>query len=659
MLLNVHGINKSFDGKDILRDASFHVENNEKVAIVGINGAGKTTLLKIIVGELSPDDGDVTFSKDKTWGYLAQNQNIDSDNTIYEELKEVKRYVIDLEENIRRAEDDMKHLQGDELERLLNRYTQMNDEFQRLQGYAWQSEVTGVAKGLGFTEGELSKKISTLSGGQKTRVALSKLLLQSPDLIILDEPTNHLDLGAIRWLENYLLNYKGAVVIVSHDRYFLDKIADKVVEVENCKVSTFMGNYSAYAVKKEQKRAAQWNAYIKQQAEIKHQEEVIAKLKSFNREKSIKRAESREKMLDKIEVLDKPVDVNDSMKITLKPNCESANDVLTVEGLSKSFGNEKLFEGLDFEIKKGEHVAIIGDNGTGKTTLLKIINQAERMDAGKITLGVKVNIGYYDQEHHVLHDDKTLFQEISDAYPTLNNTEIRNTLAAFLFTGEDVFKRIGDLSGGEKGRVSLAKLMLSEANFLILDEPTNHLDITSKEILESAISGYEGTVLYVSHDRYFINKTATRILDLTHNQLVNYIGNYDYYLEHVDDKMARLFGEGTQMSSAAGNVSSLSARIDAAKAAPTNASEKESSGADDWKAQKEAQAKRRKQEAALKKCEDEIAKLEVRDAEITEALSDSSIGTDLTKLRKLSDEQTEIQDRLAILYDEWETLSEE
>lgn len=659
MLLNVHGINKSFDGKDILRDASFHVENNEKVAIVGINGAGKTTLLKIIVGELSPDDGDVTFAKDKTWGYLAQNQNIDSENTIYEELKEVKRYVIDLEENIRRAESDMKHLEGQELESLLNRYTQMNDEFQRLQGYAWQSEVTGVAKGLGFTEDELSKKISTLSGGQKTRVALSKLLLLSPDLIILDEPTNHLDLGAIRWLENYLLNYKGAVVIVSHDRYFLDKIADKVVEVENCKVSTFMGNYSAYAVKKEQKRAVEWNAYIKQQAEIKHQEEVIAKLKSFNREKSIKRAESREKMLDKIEVLDKPVDVNDSMKITLKPNCESANDVLTVEGLSKSFGSERLFEGLDFEIKKGEHVAIIGDNGTGKTTLLKIINQAEKMDAGKITLGVKVNIGYYDQEHHVLHDDKTLFQEISDAYPTLNNTEIRNTLAAFLFTGEDVFKRIGDLSGGEKGRVSLAKLMLSEANFLILDEPTNHLDITSKEILESAISGYEGTVLYVSHDRYFINKTATRILDLTHNQLVNYIGNYDYYLEHVDERMARLFGEGTQMSSAAGNVSTLSAKSDAAKSIATSGSEKESSGAEDWKAQKEAQAKRRKQEAALKKCEDEIAKLETRDAEITEALSDPAIGTDLTKLRKLSDEQTEIQDRLAVLYDEWETLSEE
>ncbi len=666
MILSVHGINKSYDGKDILRDASFHMENNEKVAIVGINGAGKTTLLRLIVGEERADDGEITFSKDVTWGYLAQNQNIDSENTIYEELKEVKRYVIDLEENIRKAEDDMKHLQGQELEELLNRYTRMNEEFQYLSGYAWKSEVVGVAKGLGFTEEELEKKISTLSGGQKTRVALSKLLLQSPDLIILDEPTNHLDMGAIRWLENYLLNYKGAVLIVSHDRYFLDKIADKVVEVENCKVSSYVGNYSAYAVKKEQRRAIEWNAYIKQQAEIKHQEEVIAKLKSFNREKSIKRAESREKMLDKIEVLDKPVDINDSMRITLKPNCESAGDVLTVEGLSKSFGREKLFSDLNFEIKKGEHVAIIGDNGTGKTTLLKIINQAESMDEGRITLGVKVNIGYYDQEHHVLHDDKTLFDEISDAYPTLNNTEIRNTLAAFLFTGDDVFKRIGDLSGGEKGRVSLAKLMLSEANFLILDEPTNHLDITSKEILETAISGYEGTVLYVSHDRYFINRTATRILDLTGGQLVNYIGNYDYYLEHVEDRMERLFGAGASGSSA-------SIGVDAGKASGSysasgtdtlpsgqgveTAAQKTGSGSEDWKAQKEAQAKKRKQEAALKKCEDDIAKLEQRDQEITEALSDPSVGTDLAKLRKLTDEQTEVQDRLSSLYDEWEMLS--
>ena len=657
MILSVHGLYKSFDGKDILRDASFHVENNEKVAIVGINGAGKTTLLKLILGELSPDDGDVTFAKDVTVGYLAQNQNIDTENTIYEEFKEVKREVWELEDSIRNAEEQMKHLKGDELNALLERYTKMNEEFQRKSGYAWKSEVTGVARGLGFLEEEFDKKISTLSGGQKTRVALGKLLLQNPDLIILDEPTNHLDMNSIRWLENYLLNYKGAVIIVSHDRYFLDKIADKVIEVENCRVSSFTGNYSDYAIKKEQKRAIEWNAYIKQQAEIKHQEEVIAKLKSFNREKSIKRAESREKMLDKIEVLDKPMDVNDSMKITLKPNCESGGDVLTVEGLSKSFGNEKLFEGLDFEIKKGEHVAIIGDNGTGKTTLLKMINQAEPIDAGKITYGVKVHVGYYDQEHHVLHDEKTLFEEISDAYPTLNNTQIRNTLAAFLFTGDDVFKRIGDLSGGEKGRVSLAKLMLSDANFLILDEPTNHLDITSKEILESAISGYEGTVLYVSHDRYFINKTATRILDLTRGKLVGYIGNYDYYLEHVDERMERLFGE--KNLSAAGFADSAYKYEDSAVAKEGESTDesKLSSGADDWKAQKEAQAKKRKQEAALKKCEEEIEKLEARDAEITELLSDPSIGTDLGKLRKLSDEHSDLQQNLQRLYDEWEELS--
>ena len=666
MILSVHNINKSFDGKDILRDASFHMEKDEKAAIVGINGAGKTTLIKIIIGELAADDGAVTFSKDITWGYLAQNQNIDSENSIYEELVEVKRDVIELENNIRLAEENMKHVQGQELETLMDRYTRMQDEFQRMSGYAWKSEVTGVAKGLGFLDEELDKKISTLSGGQKTRVALGKLLLQRPDLIILDEPTNHLDMNSIRWLENYLLNYKGAVLIVSHDRYFLDKIAGKIIEVENTKVTSFTGNYSTYAVKKEQRRAIEWNAYIKQQAEIKHQEEVIAKLKSFNREKSIKRAESREKMLDKIEVLDKPITIDDRMKISLTPSCESGNDVLTATGLAKSFGNERLFSGLDFEIKKGEHVAIIGDNGTGKTTLLKIINGVESLDAGEIELGVKVHIGYYDQEHHVLHDEKTLFEEISDAYPTLNNTEIRNTLAAFLFTGDDVFKRIGDLSGGEKGRVSLAKLMLSDANFLILDEPTNHLDITSKEILETAISGYTGTVLYVSHDRYFINRTATRIMDLTHGQFVNYIGNYDYYLEHVDDQMQRLFGT----SGSVGNATLADGSYKYAQSAASEASEESStttpnnaasapSGAQDWKAQKAIQAQKRKLETSLSKCEEEISKLETRDSEINDQLADPSIGTDLAKLRKLTDEQTEVQDKLAALYDEWEKISSE
>ncbi len=665
MILSVHNVSKSFDGKDILRNASFHMENNEKAAIVGINGAGKTTLLKIIIGQLTPDEGEVTFSKETTWGYLAQNQNITSENTIYDELVEVKRDIIELEQNLRQAEEDMKHTGGEDLERLMDRYTRMNEEYQRRSGYAWKSEVVGVAKGLGFLEEEFDKKISTLSGGQKTRVALGKLLLQKPDLIILDEPTNHLDMNSIRWLETYLLNYKGAVLIVSHDRYFLDKIAGKIIEVENTKVSSFTGNYSTYAVKKEQVRAIEWNAYIKQQQEIKHQEEVIAKLKSFNREKSIKRAESREKMLDKIEVLDKPITIDDRMKISLKPSCESGNDVLEATGVSKAFGNEKLFSNLDFNIKKGEHVAIIGDNGTGKTTLLKIINGVESMDSGSIELGVKVHIGYYDQEHHVLHDEKTLFEEISDAYPTLNNTEIRNTLAAFLFTQDDVFKRIGDLSGGEKGRVSLAKLMLSDANFLILDEPTNHLDITSKEILETAIAGYEGTVLYVSHDRYFINRTATRILDLTHGQFVNYIGNYDYYLEHCDEQMKRLFGEtaDTSGSSLANGsykyTADLGSSDEATGAAPADApsAPKTGSGSDDWKAQKEYQAKKRKLETALKKCEDEIAKLEQRDSEINEALNDPSVGTDLAKLRKLTDEQALLQDKLAALYDEWEDVS--
>ena len=673
MILNVHNLCKSFDGKDILSGASFHIENNEKAAIVGINGAGKTTLLKLIIGELSADDGEVTFSKDTTWGYLAQNQNIDTDNTIIEELTLVKKDIIELEKKIRQAEEDMKHTDESELSDLMERYTRMNEEFQRASGYAWQSEVSGVARGLGFLDEEFDKKINTLSGGQKTRVALVKLLLQKPDLIILDEPTNHLDMNSIRWLENYLLNYKGAVLIVSHDRYFLDKIAGKIIEVENTKVTSFIGNYSTYSIKKEQLRKIQWNAYIKQQAEIKHQEEVITKLKSFNREKSIKRAESREKMLDKIEVLDKPVDIDDRMKITLKPSFESGNDVLTATNVAKSFGSEKLFSGLNFEIKKGEHVAIIGDNGTGKTTLLKIINGIETLDEGEIELGVKVRIGYYDQEHHVLHDEKTLFEEISDAYPTLNNTEIRNTLAAFLFTGEDVFKRIKDLSGGERGRVSLAKLMLSDANFLILDEPTNHLDITSKEILETAISGYEGTVLYVSHDRYFINRTATRILDLTHGQMVNYIGNYDYYIEHVDEQMQRLFGTGSSNGNATladgsykyqnSSEGQNDSANDITKTGTVNVRDTSASdngnGSADWKAQKEAQAKKRKLETALKKCETEIEKLEQRDAEINEALSDPSVGTDLAKLRKLTDEQTEISEKLTELYDEWEKISSE
>lgn len=627
----------------VLKNVSFHIEDHEKAAIVGINGAGKTTLLRIIVGEMTPDDGQVVLAKDKTLGYLAQNSTVDTSHTIYEELLSVKADLLRLEEKIRECENDMKHADGDALEDLMKQYTSLTHAFETGGGYLYRSELVGVLKGLGFTEDEFSKPVATLSGGQKTRVALGRLLLQNPDLIILDEPTNHLDMTSIAWLETYLLNYKGAVLIVSHDRYFLDRIAGKVIEIDQSKATTFMGNYSDYAVKKEQLRVAAWNAYMNQQRDIKHQEEVIEKLKSFNREKSIKRAESREKMLDKIEVIEKPSEVRTDMKLTLTPRILSGNDVLTVEHLSKSFDSHKLFTDVNFEIKRGEHVAIIGDNGSGKTTLLKILNGLVPADQGTFRLGSNVEIGYYDQEHHVLHSEKTLFEEISDDYPYLNNTQIRNVLAAFLFTGEDVFKRISDLSGGERGRVSLAKLVLSNANFLILDEPTNHLDIMSKEILEDALNGYEGTILYVSHDRYFINRTAHRILDLTEGQFISYVGNYDYYLEKHDTVMAAIEANAPQNADADSAV--------AAKAA-------ESEVKLDWKAQKEEQARLRKKENDLKKCEEKIAELEARISEIDTEMSDPAIGTQVAKLQELNKEQTSCQEQLEKLYEQWEELAE-
>ena len=643
MILSCQNISKAFVENQVLKNVSFHIEDHEKAAIVGINGAGKTTLLRIIVGEMTPDDGQVVLARDKTLGYLAQNSTVDTSHTIYEELLSVKADLLRLEEKIRECENNMKHADGDALEDLMKQYTSLTHAFETGGGYLYRSELVGVLKGLGFTEDEFSKPVATLSGGQKTRVALGRLLLQNPDLIILDEPTNHLDMTSIAWLETYLLNYKGAVLIVSHDRYFLDRIAGKVIEIDQSKATTFMGNYSDYAVKKEQLRVAAWNAYMNQQREIKHQEEVIEKLKSFNREKSIKRAESREKMLDKIEVIEKPSEVRTDMKLTLTPRILSGNDVLTVEHLSKSFDSHKLFTDVNFEIKRGEHVAIIGDNGSGKTTLLKILNGLVPADQGTFRLGSNVEIGYYDQEHHVLHSEKTLFEEISDDYPYLNNTQIRNVLAAFLFTGEDVFKRISDLSGGERGRVSLAKLVLSNANFLILDEPTNHLDIMSKEILEDALNGYEGTILYVSHDRYFINRTAHRILDLTEGQFVSYVGNYDYYLEKHDTVMAAIEASAPQNTDADNTA--------AAKAA-------ESEVKLDWKAQKEEQARLRKKENDLKKCEEKIAELEARISEIDTEMSDPAIGTQVAKLQELSKEQTTCQEQLEKLYEQWEELAE-
>lgn len=639
MLLACQNISKAFGTKEVLHDVNFHINEKEKIAIVGINGSGKTTLLKIIMGEETPDNGQVIIAKDTTIGYLSQHQDISFDNTIYGEMLATKQYILDLEANIRKLEKDMKHAEGEELEKILETYNRLSSKYDRDNGYSYESEITGVLKGLGFSPEDYDRHINTLSGGQKMRIALGRLLLTRPDLIILDEPTNHLDMPSISWLEGFLASYSGSVLIVSHDRYFIDRIVTKVIEIDNKKATIYHGNYTYFADKRAELRASMMKAYLNQQAQIKHQEAVITKLKQFNREKSIKRAESREKMLDKIDVLDKPTEIASEMRLTLEPSVESGNDVLTVSHLAKSFGKETLFTDLDFEIKRGEKVALIGGNGTGKTTILKMINHIVSKDAGTIALGSRVHIGYYDQEHQVLSLHKTIFEEISDAYPDLNNTKIRNVLAAFLFTGDDVFKKIEDLSGGERGRVSLAKLMLSPANFLILDEPTNHLDIQSKSILEDAIRSYTGTVLVVSHDRYFINRIATRILELKDQKLYSFIGNYEYYDSHKE-----------QVYTAVAAVAPESAD------SMPDTTDPVSSAKDDYKKQKEEQARIRKKENDIKKTEQQIEQIEAEISEIDREFEKPEIATNSAKLGELSKKREELSSKLSALYEAWEDL---
>ena len=633
MILSCNNISKSFGTDVIIKSCSFNIEDHEKAAIVGINGAGKSTLLKIITGIEPADTGLVTLAKDKTLGYLSQQQNLNSDNTIYDELLSVKQYILDMEAQLRSIENQMKSADDTALETLMKKYSDLNHEFELNNGYAYKSEITGVLKGLGFAEEDFTLNVNTLSGGQKTRVALGRLLLSKPDIILLDEPTNHLDMESISLLENYLLNYSGAVLIVAHDRYFLDKIVSKIIELDNGNATVFSGNYTDYASKKAILRNMQLKEYLNQQREIKHQEEVITKLKQFNREKSIKRAESREKMLNKMEFVDKPEILNDKMDIKLEPNVISGNDVLTVDNLTKGFDGTVLFDNICFQIKRGERVALIGSNGTGKTTILKLINGIIPADSGSIYLGAKVNIGYYDQEHHVLDPDKTIFDEIRDAYPDLNNTQIRNTLAAFLFTNEDVFKYIKDLSGGERGRVSLAKLMLSNANFLILDEPTNHLDITSKEILENALNSYTGTVLFVSHDRYFINSTATRIIELANKTVVNYIGNYDYYLEKKDILGAKPITNNTSKSSSSA-ISKLN-----------------------WQEEKVKQAQQKKIKNEIKRTEERMALIEAEIEELDNMYADPAISSDTAKLMEIHTRKEALSKELDELYDKWGELT--
>ena len=636
MILNATNISKSFGSNEIIKDANFLVNEHEKVAIVGVNGAGKTTLLKILTGEERADSGNVILAKDAKLGYLRQINNVDSTLSIIDELYTVIEHILNMEKRMLEMQEQMQHLSGEELEALYSSYTALTHRYELMDGYAAKSKVIGILKGLGFDENDFERKINTLSGGQKTRVFLAKLLLEEPDIILLDEPTNHLDLRSIEWLESYLLNYKGAVIIVSHDRYFLDKIVSKVIDIENAEVQMYSGNYSDFSAKKQMLLDAKMKEYLNQQQEIKHQEAVITKLKQFNREKSIKRAESRQKQLEKIDRVEAPVTHIENMRLSLDISKESGKDVLTVHDLSKSFDKKHLFSNINFEIKRGERVAIIGDNGTGKTTLLKIINGLLSPDTGEVIYGSNVSIAYYDQEHQVLHMDKTLFDEISDTYPEMNNTQIRNILAAFLFTGEDVFKKIGDLSGGERGRVSLVKLMLSKANFLLLDEPTNHLDILSKDVLESALNSFPGTICYVSHDRYFINKTATRILDLTGNRLLNYIGNYDYYIEKRE---------------AVEGAANLSVNNIEEKPAEVSDSKQE------WIENKNAQAQKKKITNALNKCEKEIEKIEEKLALIDEEFVNPEISSNVGKLMELQKEKTALEEKLEKLMNEWEELT--
>lgn len=654
MILSCHSISKSFGTDEVLKQVSFHIEEHEKAAIVGINGAGKSTLLKIIVGETAPDEGEVTVQRGRTVGYLAQVSILPGGRSVWEETAEARKEVAGMEQQLRSMEEEMNSVSGAALDVLMERYHRTQEKFALLDGYAWRSEVSGVLRGLGFTDEEFDKPVDTLSGGQKTRVALGRLLLSAPDIMLLDEPINHLDLNSIEWLENYLLNYRGSVIIVAHDRYFLNRVVTKVVELDNGQARTFMGNYSDYAEKKRQLRDTELKAWMNQQAEIRHQEEVIAKLKSFNREKSIKRAESREKMLDKMDRLEKPSEVKSDMRLTLTPRIESGTDVLTVEHLEKGF-EYPLFDDLNLEIKRGERVCLIGNNGTGKSTLLKTVIGLEQPDSGTVKLGAKVHIGYYDQEHQVLHPEKTLFDELQDAYPMLDNTQIRNCLASFLFTGDDVFKRVSDLSGGERGRLSLAKLMLSESNFLILDEPTNHLDIVSKEILEDAVNSYTGTVFCVSHDRYFINRIATKVIELTNRKLVTYLGNYDYYLEKKEELSGKFAPslEDTKTHSSGGTISSANTAH-----LTMRHEENDDEGAENWRKQKEAQSQARKKEARLKKVEAEIGGLEQRDREIDAELEKEEVFTSVEKVTALSSEKQDIAQKLESLYEEWSELAE-
>ena len=618
------------------------MRENEKTAIVGVNGAGKTTLLRILTGETVPDAGQVVGKAGMRMAYLTQHQSFAPGKSIYRTVFETDQKLLSLEKEMTEAQEELTRLSAgqaaeEELSAKMEQYARLQEAFERAGGYAYRSEVTGVLKGLGFKEEQFGDAPETLSGGLKTRLSLACILLEKPDLLLLDEPTNHLDIPSIEWLENYLRSYKGGLLLVSHDRYFLNRIVSRVIEIEQGTILEYTGNYDAFAEKKAELRKAQRNAYLADQRKIRHEEEVIATLRRYGREKQIKRAESRVKLLAKMKPAEKPVTENAEVRFRLKSGKESGQDVLTVEGLSKAFGTNRLFEDASLLIKKHDRVVLIGENGTGKSTFLKIIADAVPADEGTVRIGANVHIGYYDQENQKLTMENTVFEEISDAFPDLSNTQIRSMLARFLFMGEDVFKRIGDLSGGERARVALAKLMLGEANFLLLDEPTNHLDMHGRAALEEALCAYEGTVLCVSHDRYFANRVATRILELDGLRMTMYSGNYT---EAMEEKQRM-----------------LSHMQEAVQGQTEKASEeKPSSSRNDWMEAKQKEAERRKKENAAARIEKEIAKLEEEIGSISDSMADPDVAADHARLMELFEEKKQKEERIETLFAEWETL---